>query len=566
MPSQSDVLRFTFPADGNLVEALRNRFIDTLASGGVAEEELVHWRLIFNEIVFNAIFHGAKSDTSKSVTVEWALMDGAIMLSAEDPGTGPTEDQLENPQLPEDPTSESGRGLFILKDFADEIRSWRGNPGFRLEIIKKYPGMGRILVMDDEMGKTLEELSSSYESLAFFNRLAENLIESGNLQKFIDGSLSEFLALRPNDRIFLQGSPQIPDTIRSTLADAPWFLDPDDADPALRTLGVLTRETMWENNDDLIRQNLVHPGLRSTGSGCVFPIVGGDIHFGALIVLRKPGSSTIRFRSLGTLRTLADLCGIACANAYLTTIRDQSQMDLRELEIAVGIQKALLPILPGPPSPKWDISIHQDSSLSIAGDYAIAKLDDEGNLVMAIIDVMGKGVSAALLASIFKTAFSLSVNIRSASGILNTINRTLCDQLGNLTMFITCAIARVSKDGKVMDHASAGHCPTFYYDAHHNRTFLEPSGPPIGIIADVDYQSDKVELKGGERFVFITDGCYEWDRKEESQGWHRFVDFIDSQRKHTPQHLWHQLRGHIENYCGPDLEDDCTILTLDMLP
>ncbi|MBK1882427.1 SpoIIE family protein phosphatase [Luteolibacter pohnpeiensis] len=566
LPNQSDVLRFTFPADGKMVEALRTRFIDTLTNGGIPEEELVHWRLIFNEIIFNAIFHGAQSDPSKSVTVEWALMDGAIMLSAEDPGNGPSDEQLKNPQLPEDPTSESGRGLFILNDFADEIRSWRSNPGFRLEITKKYPGMGRILVMDDEMEKTLEELSSSYESLSFFNRLAENLIESGNLQEFIDGSLNEFLALRPNDRIFLQGSPKIPDNIRASLSNAPWFLDPEEADPALRTLGSLTREIMWENNEDLARQNLDHPGLRSTGSGCVFPILAGDIHFGALVVLRKPGSSTMRFRSLGTLRTLADLCGIACANAYLTTIRDQSQKDLRELEIAVGIQKALLPILPAPPSPKWELSIHQDSSLSIAGDYAIAKLDKDGNLVMAIIDVMGKGVSAALLASIFKTAFTLSVNSGSAAKILETINETLCEQLGNLTMFITCAIARVSKDGKSMEHASAGHCPTFYYDANDVRTFLDPSGPPIGIISDVSYQNDMIELQGGERFVFVTDGCYEWDRKEESQGWHKFVDFIDSQRKRPAQHLWEQLRGHIANYCGPVLEDDCTILTLDMLP
>ena len=566
LPNPSEAKRYALPADRYMVEPLRDLFIQDISQSNVPESDLNQWKLVFNELVFNAIFHGAKEDPKATIVVEWSLLKDAVFLSVQDPGQGPPESALINPTLPEDPAAESGRGLFILSEFADELHDWRGSNGFRLELVKKYPGLGEFMKMDPVLERTLEELSSCYESLSVFHRLTVNLIESSNLRKFIDDSLNEFLALNPLDRILFQGAADIPETTRSTLRNAAWFIDSNDADAALKSLGSLTRETVWESREDLIRQNLNVEALHSVGAGCVFPIVAGDIHFGALVVLRKPCPTAIQFRSLGTLRTLADLCGIACANAHLSSIRDESQRDLRELEIAVDIQKALLPIEEPPPSRYWKVSIHQDSSLSIAGDYAIAKTAPDGTLVIAIIDVMGKGVSAALLASIFKTAFSLALHLPTSAGILNAINRCLCEQLGSLTMFITCAIARVSPDGKKLDHSSAGHCPTFLYASDGTRSFIEPSGPPLGIVPEMDYQNDIFDLSGSERLVFITDGCYEWDRKDESQGWPRFVEFIDSHLSSPSQVMWSDLRQRIQTHCGNDLEDDCTFLTLDIFP
>jgi len=433
-------------------------------------------------------------------------------------------------------------------------------------VVKHYPNQGLPLPTNPELDSVLDELSSCYESLTVFHRLTGNLIESGNLRDFIGSSLHEFVSLHPLDRIFFQGSPAIPQTLRNILGTAAWFLDPKDADPTLRRLGALTRETVWETPNDLVRQDIDLNALRSIGAGCVFPIVAGGIHFGALIVLRKPGVTEAKSRTLGTLRTLADLCGIACANTHLANLRDDSQKALHELELAVELQKALLPILPAPVSDRWQVSIYQDSSLTIAGDYAIARTDAAGNLVVAMIDVMGKGVAAALLASIFRTAFDMCLHLPASNTMLETINRTLCHQLGDLSMFITCAIARVSADGKVLDHASAGHCPTFFYKADATRGFFKPSGPPLGILAASTYANEQVSLAGGERLVFVTDGCYEWDRHGEGSGWQRFVEHMDCHRDAPPPELWRNLRRRIANPAGPHLEDDCTLLTLDILP
>ncbi len=182
-----------------------------------------------------------------------------------------------------------------------------------------------------------------------------------------------------------------------------------------------------------------------------------------------------------------------------------------------------------------------------------------------MIDVMGKGVSAALLASIFRTAFEMSLNIPTSCQILDTINKTLCSQLGDLSMFITCAIARISADGKSIDHSSAGHCPTFFYQTDGTRLFLHPSGPPLGILPQASYSGDQAVLSGGERLLFITDGCYEWDRSDEDFGWHRFVELMDENRTSTPEQLWAQVRERIRSEYGNTLEDDCTLITLDIL-
>jgi serine phosphatase RsbU (regulator of sigma subunit)/anti-sigma regulatory factor (Ser/Thr protein kinase) len=559
------VVRYTIPADTSLVGTLRKRFIDSISNGELNDPDLAQWTLVFSELVFNAIFHGAKNDPNHTINVEWSITQNSIILGALDPGQGPADEALESPSLPSDPTAESGRGLFILNEFADELRHSRGPHGFFLEVVKYYPNQGLPLPGNPEIDSVIDELSSCYESLSVFHRLTENLIESGNLRDFIGTSLDEFLSLHPLDTIFFLGSSTLPERVREALNKANWFLDQENADLTLRTLGTLTRETVWENFEDLTRQNSHFKSLSPVGAGCVFPIVAGGIHFGALIALRKQSISSVQRRSLGILRTLADLCGIACANTHLSNIRDESQKDLRELEIAVNIQKALLPIIPPPKSDRWLVSIYQESSLTIAGDYAIARMDSEGNLVVAMIDVMGKGVSAALLASIFRTAFEMSLNIPTSCQILDTINKTLCSQLGDLSMFITCAIARISADGKSIDHSSAGHCPTFFYQTDGTRLFLHPSGPPLGILPQASYSGNQAMLSGGERLVFITDGCYEWDRSDEDFGWHRFVELMDENRTSTPQQLWAQVRERIRSEYGNTLEDDCTLVTLDIL-
>jgi len=567
LPVPTEVTRFRLAPDPQLVGPLRQRFIEDISNGNLEEESVRGWGIAFNEMVFNAIHHGTGGITNALITVEWSLEDDAITLAVEDPGPGPPDSILLHPSLPVDPLAESGRGIFLLHSFADDLRAFRGRKGFRLELVKRHPGLGRILGIGPEMQQALEELSTCYESLSIFYRLAQNLQENSGLAAFISRALDDFLRLHPFHRVFLLGSTLMPTTVREALANEPWFLHADDAHGSMAHLATIQREQLWDHPDELKLDNTAPVMLRNPHAGCILPVTSVDLRFGSLVALGKEGQKSFSSGSLAILRTLADLCGIACANTHLGKLRDQTQKELGELEIAVEIQKSLLPILPPPLSPRWNVRIDHESSLQVAGDYAMAATDSAGNLVSVIIDVMGKGVSAALLASIFRSAFELSLDKGTAAELLATINRHLCSQLGDLTMFITCALARFIPTENRLDFASAGHCRTLLYSADGGRRFLEPSGPPLGIMPDVSYQSDVIPVEGGERVVFLTDGCYEWDRLSGSEaGWKRFLDLADSFQGKPAADFWIALKQRIHAAAGAVLEDDCTLLTLDLLP
>lgn len=562
-PMPLDVVRHRILADPALVGPLRERFLSDLGGRGIEESLMRGWALAFNELVFNAIHHGAKGLPGAEIRIEWCLEENAVVLACEDPGPGPDDERLNHPKLPDDPLAESGRGLFLLDHFADELRPFKGPLGFRLEVVRRHPGLGRQQLGNPEMDQALEELSTCYESLSLFYRLAQSFHGSSDLAGFINGAITDFIRLHPYHRVFLLAGTSIPTTVHAILQREPWYLHVDETNQSMTVLASMKEEFVWFQPDDLVSQGVDPKLLNHASAGCVMPVRAHDLHFGSLVALRKSDDRTLHSGSIGTLRTLSDLCGLACANSHLGQLRDQSQKKLGELEIAVEIQKALLPILPAPVSRHWSIRIDHQSSLQVAGDYALAGTDSQGNLVAAIIDVMGKGVSAALLASIFRSTFELSLDVPGSDKLVRHLNNHLCQQLGDLTMFITCAIVRFDVNTRVLDFCSAGHCRTLMYSGDHRR-LLEPSGPPIGIIPDGQYVSEIFIVNEPTRLIFLTDGCYEWDRNNGTQdGWQRFLDLCDSHRHHDPEQLWKELMSRI-HAAGDSLEDDCTLLTLDI--
>lgn len=545
--------RLAVPADLSQLTPLRDTFRRQLART-LPPDAVEDWQLAISELATNAILHGAGNDPSKTISIEWFFEKTSFHLAVLDPGTGPPPEKIASPALPDDPFAESGRGLFIVASFADQFRGFQTPDGFRTEVVKSYPELGELFDLDPELERALEELSSCYESLSIFNRLANHLQQIDQLGSFINDALEAFRNLHPHSEHFIVCHPDAPSAIRQSLVGQPWFVDCSKETSPISALGALRAEATPDDE--------ATAGFPSH----VLPIVGSSISFGVLISRSTNGRPHRLAKALGTLRTLADLCGIACANHHLTLRRQQARIRLRELEIAVDIQKSLLPLGKPPDHPHLATSLHQASSLEVSGDYAEARIDPNGTLVVAVIDVMGKGVAAALLASIFRTAFDLTHHLSPASTILETLNRTLCQQLGDVTMFITCAVARFSPNGESLDFASAGHCPGLIFRNGQAPLELEASGPPLGLFPGVRYHSSTQPFKPGDRLVLLTDGTYEWDRstsRNPESGWHNLLSFLSSHRTTPPATIWQELIQNIRTQTGPNLEDDCTLVVVD---
>jgi serine/threonine-protein kinase RsbW len=73
------------------------------------------------ESVNNAIIHGNNNDKSKNVRISLMLNEGMIKFKIEDDGTGFDYDSLPDPTAPENIAKPGGRGIFLMKNLADEV-------------------------------------------------------------------------------------------------------------------------------------------------------------------------------------------------------------------------------------------------------------------------------------------------------------------------------------------------------------------------------------------------------------------------------------------------------------
>ena len=101
------------------------------------DEDAVHWMgVAIRESIINAIKHGNQNDPSKHVIVEFeTAANGApeLTISVRDQGEGFDPDAIRDPLAPENLLSASGRGIFLIRSFMDDVRLQRA-PGGGMEI------------------------------------------------------------------------------------------------------------------------------------------------------------------------------------------------------------------------------------------------------------------------------------------------------------------------------------------------------------------------------------------------------------------------------------------------
>ena len=131
VPSSFDVL--------DLVQLLSDR-LSTLAG---LDEDAIHWvSVAVRESVINAIKHGNREDRHKHVTIEFALTPRAqpaeFVVEVLDEGEGFDPDHVANPLDPENVLKSSGRGIFFMKNFMDDVTiARRPEGGMSVRMLKK---------------------------------------------------------------------------------------------------------------------------------------------------------------------------------------------------------------------------------------------------------------------------------------------------------------------------------------------------------------------------------------------------------------------------------------------
>jgi serine/threonine-protein kinase RsbW len=116
---------------------------DRMAQLAGLDEDAVHWiGVAVRESVINAIKHGNREDHGKLVTVEFAMAPIAtpneLIVRVLDQGEGFDPEEVADPLAPENILKSSGRGIFFMRNFMDDVTLRRGDQGgMEVRMVKK---------------------------------------------------------------------------------------------------------------------------------------------------------------------------------------------------------------------------------------------------------------------------------------------------------------------------------------------------------------------------------------------------------------------------------------------
>ena len=109
-----------------------------LLEGRGLPDETRHWILMaLREALANAIKHGNGRDLAKRVHLEMNVVDGWLQIRIRDEGAGFDPATVEDPLAPENRLKTSGRGIFYMKTFMDEVRFSRAEGGGMELVLRK---------------------------------------------------------------------------------------------------------------------------------------------------------------------------------------------------------------------------------------------------------------------------------------------------------------------------------------------------------------------------------------------------------------------------------------------
>ena len=188
--------------------------------------------------------------------------------------------------------------------------------------------------------------------------------------------------------------------------------------------------------------------------------------------------------------------------------RERDELVLQtQLTLAASMQRRLLPAAP-PPDHGFEWAAVQIPAGRIGGDFYDFVEQSPGVWMVLTADVSGKGVPAAmalgLLRSIFRT---LAREIVSPGLLVGRLSSALFEEWSG-DPYLTCIVARVDTHERKLTSTNAGHPPGIVL-RESTCKLLQAGGPPAGLMPGAVYGEDVVELRTGDRCVFVTDGVTE---------------------------------------------------------
>ena len=246
--------------------------------------------------------------------------------------------------------------------------------------------------------------------------------------------------------------------------------------------------------------------------------------------------------------------------------REKDRM-LNELMIAQEVQKNLFP---ASPIHAGNLEVHAlcMPARTVSGDYYDYITWDDHRLCIALGDISGKGISAALLMASLSSAvraFTLGNGdghsaAPSPSGLLGCLNRHLYRST-TPEKYATMFLAFFDSAKHTLTYSNGGHLPPLILSKDGTVQRLECGGAVVGLLDNLVYEQATVELRDGDLLVVYSDGLTEPEQGDEEFGEDRLRDFVRANESKGLDALASESIGAVKRWIGnAEQPDDMTIL------
>jgi len=239
----------------------------------------------------------------------------------------------------------------------------------------------------------------------------------------------------------------------------------------------------------------------------------------------------------------------------------EQQEELRmEMNVATKIQNMILrttvPVLD-----QIDIGMLSVPIRKMNGDYVHFLNNNDSVVSVAVTDVVGKGVPAALCMSMVKYGLdTLEYATKDPSYILEVLNRIIEKSVDD-SMFVSMFYGTYNIKESKFTYGSAGHEPAIYYNAREKTFFdLESKGLLLGVMPEVTYPQHDIYLEENDFIIMITDGVTDFRKQGELDPRDVIKNLALSCNHLSAQEMCEEMYTYLKKLPDFELEDDFTVV------
>jgi sigma-B regulation protein RsbU (phosphoserine phosphatase) len=354
----------------------------------------------------------------------------------------------------------------------------------------------------------------------------------------------------------------------------------------------MVREVGYPRNSEHAFDLQVGQGIvgwvAKTGQSVIVPDVAADVRY----VAARPSTRSeiaaplmLAGRTIGVFNLESDhddayhdghleLLSAFAAQAAVAVERARTTRELlerrrfeKELAIAREIQLSFLP-KHAPTIANFDLAGATLPHDEVGGDYYDFVPVAEGRVGLAIADVSGKGIPAALIMAGFRMSLLAEVrNEFAIRAVMRKVN-SLLHESTDRDKFVTAFYGVLDFKNRVLIFSNAGHNPPILLRADGRYEYLEEGGVAFGVLPDARYEERPLAVRPGDLLVMYTDGITETESPSGEQfGTRRLEQIMATIGERSASEVVQGIIAEVTSWAGErGVSDDLTLIVLKALP